>query len=122
MTKLDKQPLSEGRLSSSHTALAGYLRPPLRILYFVASQKWTLLPTGSTIVGLRRACNSVALGSQNSSEFLGVLGAAGSALSGSEPFGVLGRPWLGVARPAKFFSSFESFSSSDSRWESAERL
>ena len=57
-----------------------------------------------------------ALGSQDSSsEFLGVLGAARTALrSGSEQFGVLGRPWLGVARkPTKFFSSFQSSSSSE---------
>ena len=82
---------SEGTQLLPYGTCRGYLRSPFRILHFGASRKWTLLGYW----GLRRACNSGdgRLGSQDSSsEFLGVLGAARSALSGSEQFGVLGRP------------------------------
>ena len=84
----------EGRPSSHTRHLQGLFAPS----FFTsgASQKWTLLPTGSTIVGAQTSLQfrrRQALGLQDSgSKFLGVLEAAGSVLNGSKQFGVLGRP------------------------------
>ena len=74
--------------------------------------KWTLLSTGSTLVGAQKSLQFRDGRLWARRIVVGVLGAVRSALSGSEQFGV-----PGVARRlAKFFSSFGSFSS---RWESS---
>ena len=81
--------LSLGRVdpsSPSHSSRRGYLRPYLRILHFGACQCWSLGANRPHYCrGSEEACNSGdgrlwAL-QDNSSEFLGVLGAARSARS-----------------------------------------
>ena len=85
----------KGRPSSPHTALAGAVCALHSEFFTSEPLKSGLCCPRSTIVGAQKSLQfrrRQALGSQDSSsEFRGVLGAARSALSGSEQFGVLGR-------------------------------
>ena len=83
-------PLSREVDPAPHTQhLQGYLRPPLRILHFGGSQKWTLLPTGSTIVGAKKSLQfrrrqALSRSSNLRYEFICFFGQRFSELAGSE--------------------------------------